>query len=312
MEAFGEGFDAEALSQRMRKGQMEITFRWQRLGWRTRMHIRHFTKELVGHIGLIIVSICFFFPFYWMVTTSLKPDAEIFSLPPTLWPSQLVWSNYPNALSYIPFFTYLWNTAYITVFNVAATVISCAIVAYGFSHIEWPGRDQIFVVLLSTMMIPYHVTLIPTYVIFHWIGWVNSFNALTWPAWFGNPFFIFLLRQFFLSIPRELSDAARIDGANEWDIFTRLIVPLSVPALATTALFTFMFTWNDFLGPLIFLNDQDKYTLALGIYGYLKQHGAEWAYLMSAAVVMTLPVIVVFFFTQRTFIQGITLTGLKE
>ena len=171
---------------------------------------------------------------------------------------------------------------------------------------------MLVLVLLSTMMIPYHVTLIPTYLNFRWIGWINSFNALTWPAWLGSPIDIFLLRQFSLSIAKVLSDAARIDGANEWHIFWRVIAPLSVPALATTARFTFMFIWNDFLRPLIFLNDQEKYPLALGIYGFVQQRDAEWAYLMAAATVVTFPVIVVYFFTQRTFIQTITLTGLKE
>ncbi len=184
--------------------------------------------------------------------------------------------------------------------------------AYGFSRLEWPGRDLFFVVTLATMMLPYPVTLVPTFIVFKWLHWIGTFNPLTWPNFTGNPFFIFLLRQFFMTIPAELSDSARIDGAGELRVFWRIILPLSRPALITTALFTFMNNWNDFLNPLIYLTDQSTYTLALGMQKFVGYHSAECGPLMAAAVVMSLPVIVLFFLAQRAFIEGITLTGIKE
>jgi multiple sugar transport system permease protein len=206
---------------------------------------------------------------------------------------------------------YLRNTLYIALFNVAGTLISCSLVAYGFARIRWPGRNALFFVLIATLMIPYQVTLIPTFLIFRQIGWVGSFNALTWPSLTGSAFFIFLLRQFYLTIPQELSAAAKIDGASEFQIYRRIILPLSKPALAAVALFTFNANWNDLLGPLIYLNDESHYTLALGLYGFLSRVRTEWGMLMAASTVMVTPIIVLFFLTQRTFIQGITLTGIK-
>ena len=268
-------------------------------------------RTILPHIALIALGLVFACPFIWLVSTSLKPDRQIFLMPPQWIPDPIMWSNYTRALNYIPFLLYLRNTLYIATFNVIATLISCTLVAYGFARIEWPGRNFLFVVLVSTLMIPYHVTLIPTFLIFREIGWVGSFNALTWPTLTGTAFYIFLLRQFYLTIPQELSAAAKIDGASEFQIYARIILPLSKPAMAAVALFTFLANWNDFLGPLIYLNDKSHYTLAIGMAGFYGQHGAEWALLMAAATVMVLPIIVLFFFTQRTFIQGITLTGLK-
>jgi multiple sugar transport system permease protein len=263
------------------------------------------------HGLLVVVGLTFFLPFFWLISTSLKNDTQLFHFPPIWIPWPLKWSNYPKALAYIPFFTYVKNTLVISFLNVLGTVISCSLVAYSFARIPWKGRNFFFIVLLSTMMIPYQVTLIPVLIIFKHLGWVGSIKPLVVPAFFGSAFFIFLLRQFFMSIPMELSDAARIDGCSEFGIYWRVMLPLSRPAMATVMLFTFIGAWNDFLGPLIYLSDESQYTLSLGLQQFLSQHGAEWSLLMAASTVMILPIIILFFFTQRTFIQGIALTGIK-
>ncbi len=267
--------------------------------------------RIATYVALALLSALFALPFLWLLSTSLKPPAQLFRLPPEWIPDPFTWSNYPRALTAIPFFLYLKNTLYIAFFNVIATVISCSLAAYGFARIEWPGRNVLFVVLLATLMIPYSVIQIPQFLIFRNLGWIGTSNPLTWPNLFGNAFFIFLLRQFYLTIPQELSSAAKIDGASEFQIYWRIILPLAKPALAVVALFTFMNNWNDFLGPLIYLTDRESYTLAIGLYGFLSRVKTDWGALMAAATVMISPIIVLFFLTQRTFIQGITLTGIK-
>jgi multiple sugar transport system permease protein len=223
----------------------------------------------------------------------------------------LHWQNYTRAFEMMDFWLNLRNTLFICVSVVIATVISCSVVAYAFARIEWPGRDAIFILVLATMMVPYEVTLIPLFVLYKWLGWTGSFKPLIIPAFFGTPFYIFLLRQFFMGIPKDLSAAARIDGCSEFGTFLHVIVPLSKPALATTALFMFLFQWADFLNPLIFLQDDRQYTLAIALQQFQSQHESAWGPLMAMSTVITLPIIVLFFLTQRTFIQGITLTGLK-
>lgn len=224
----------------------------------------------------------------------------------------LAWSNYKRGLVFIPFFQQLRNTTIICIISVLGTVLSCSLVAYGLSKIEWKGRNTLFVIILATMMLPMQVTMIPVFAIFVRLGWVDTFLPLVIPSFLGNAFFIFLLRQFFMTIPKDLSEAARLDGCSEFDIYRRIIIPLSRPALATVGLFTFMAAWNDFLGPLIYLVDETKYTLSLGLAMFLGQYGNEYGMLMAVSTVVTIPIIVLFFFTQRTFIQGITMTGLKQ
>ncbi len=272
---------------------------------------RQWRRRLFGHLLLIVLGAVFTIPFFWLISTSLKPPEQLFKLPPEWIPNPFLWSNYLRATTFIPFFQYFGNTLYITIFNVIASLISCSLVAYGFARIQWPGRDGLFMILISTLMIPGAVTLIPTFIIFRNLGWIGTPNPLTWPAFTGNAFYIFLLRQFFLTIPRELSSAAKIDGASELQIYWRIIIPLSRAALAAVALFTFMANWNDFLGPLIYLSDKSQFTLAIGLYGFLSRVRTEWGLLMAASTIMISPVIVLFFFTQRTFIQGITMTGIK-
>jgi multiple sugar transport system permease protein len=265
----------------------------------------------VSHIVLILLGLSFLFPFVWMLSTALKPEAQIFKWPPEWIPDQFIWSNFPEALTFVPFGSYVMNTLTICFWCVVGTCLSSSLVAYGFSRIQWPGRNILFMIMLSTMMLPYQVTMIPLFVLFKQIGWVGTFNPLIIPSFFGGAFFIFLLRQFFLTIPHELTEAAKIDGCSEFRIFWQVILPLARPALATVALFTFMNTWNDFLGPLIYLNDDTMYTVSLGLQQFIGQYGTRWGMLMAASTVATLPIIILFFFAQKTFIQGVSTTGIK-
>lgn len=264
------------------------------------------------HVILVIGALAFIFPFYWLIMTSVKTNAELFIWPPTLFPRTIELHHYADALNEVPIIRYLANTAYLTVLNVVGVLLSCSLVAYGFARYEVPGSRILFVALLATMMLPYHVTMIPMFLIFRQLGWVDTFRPLWVPAFFGNAFFIFLLRQFFRSIPTELFDAARIDGSSEFGQYWRIMLPLSKPALTTVAIFQFQFTWNDFLNPLIYINTQSKKTIALGLQDFYKsQTTVEWQQLMAASVIMVVPVVLVFFFLQRYFIEGIALTGLK-
>ncbi|MCC6489168.1 MAG: carbohydrate ABC transporter permease [Candidatus Hydrogenedentes bacterium] len=223
----------------------------------------------------------------------------------------LHWQNYVEAFQIINFPRSLKNSLFVCFSVVIGTLMSCSLVAYSFSRIEWPGRNFCFVLVLATMMIPYQVMLIPLFVLYKNLGWTGSFKPLIMPAFLGTPFYIFLLRQFFMGIPQDLSAAARIDGCSEFGIYARIVLPLSKPALATTALFTFLFEWGDFLNPLVFLQDDRQYTLALALQQFQSQHESLWGPLMAMSTVITLPIILLFFLTQKTFIQGITLTGLK-
>jgi multiple sugar transport system permease protein len=283
------------------------------------MKVKSPAAHALIHVVLVIGSTVCLIPLLWMISTSLKPITETMQLPPTWIPSRVLWTNFRDAvmygseeLGYIPFLEYARNTLYIATLAVTGTVVSNALVAYGFSRIDWKGRELLFRLTLATMMIPFPVLMVPTYGVFKELGWIGTFRPLWAPAWFAGAFNIFLLRQFFLTIPQELQDAARVDGASEFSIFTRVVLPLARPALAVVALFTFMAVWNDFLGPLIYLQDQRNFTLALGLQFYQSQHGGtQWNLLMAASTIMVAPIIILFFFTQRTFIEGITLTGVK-
>jgi multiple sugar transport system permease protein len=271
------------------------------------------------HTTLIVLGLAFVSPLLWMILTAIKPIQETMTSPPTFLPSKALWGNFPAAitygskeLGYIPFLVYGRNTLLITVLSVTGAVCSNALVAYAFARLKWPGRDFLFSVTLATMMIPFPVLMVPTFALFKWLGWVGTFRPLWVPAFFGSAFSIFLLRQFFRTIPMELSEAAKIDGCSEWRIFSDVLLPLAKPALAVVALFTFMGTWNDFLGPLIYLSDQETFTLSLGLQAYQSQHGGtQWNLLMAAATVVILPVLLVFFFAQKVFIQGIATSGIK-
>lgn len=272
---------------------------------------RDVVPGIVVHVLATIGGLFFLFPFLWMILTSLKSLPEISQVPPTFLPQALDLSSYPRALTTIPFMLYLRNTLIICLAVIVGKLLSCTLPAYGFSRLRWPGRDLVFYVVLATMMLPYQVTMIPLFVIFTKLHWLNSYWPLVAPAYLGDAFFIFLLRQFFLTIPPDLSDAARVDGARELQIFWWIVLPLAVPALATVALFSFMNSYTDFLTPLIYLNNDRLWTLSLGMTGYVSRNGADWSGLMAAAVLFTLPMIVLFFLSQRAFIQGITMSGLK-
>jgi len=274
--------------------------------------VRSTAATVLKYLVLTFFALFFVVPAWWMITTSLKTIQEVFVYPPTLWPKQVIWSNYPDALKLIPFLLYLRNTLIITVPNLVGTLVASSLAAYGFSRVRWPGRNVVFVLVLSTMMLPYHVTMIPLYVLFiRGLDWGNTFWPLIVPGLFGSAFDIFLLRQFFMTIPMELSDAARIDGCSHTGIFLRIILPLAKPALATVGIFSFLWAWNWFVGPLLYLNRERLWTLALGLQAYRSAHAVGWNYMMAAATVFTVPIIVLFFFAQRTFIQGITMTGIK-
>jgi multiple sugar transport system permease protein len=271
---------------------------------------------LLSHAGLIGGSLIMLIPLYWMLITSLKTLRAVNEFPPSWVPNPVVLGNYAEALSVFPFWLYLTNTLIIVLGVIGGNLISCSLVAYAFAKLEAPGKSLLFGILLATLMLPEHVTLIPVYILFQRLGWIDTFLPLIVPSWFArSAFSVFLLRQFFLTLPRELSDAARIDGASHLTILTRIVVPLSKPALAAIAVFSFMGVWNDFLHPVIYLNSEAKFTLALGLLaliGQSRESGAvEWQLVMAATTVMMLPVVVVFFLAQRHFIQGIALTGLK-
>lgn len=273
---------------------------------------RPWVKAVLTHAVLIAFGCLFILPFYWLVSTSVKPDADIFKIPPVWIPSPIHWENYPKAVEYIPFLRYTFNTLRICTVNVAGIVLSCSLVAYSLAKIKWKGRDVVFYSLIATMLLPSQVTMLPSFMIFKWLGWIGTILPLTVPAFCGTAFSIFLLRQFFMTIPNELSDAARIDGCNELQIYWKIVMPLAKPALATISLFAFVGSWNDFIGPLLYLNDDRTYTLSLGLQSFMSQHGAEWGMLMAASTLMALPIVVLFFLAQKTFIRGIATTGSKE
>jgi multiple sugar transport system permease protein len=256
-------------------------------------------------------SVLFLLPLFWMISSSLKPNYQVLEVPPRWLPNPIQWSNYSEALTYVPFGRFVINTFVIAALTIVGHMLSCTVVAYGFARLRAPGKETLFIVLLATMMLPYPVTMIPIYVGFKAIGWINTFFPLIVPAFFGNPFYIFLLRQFFMTIPPDLEEAARIDGANTLQTIWHVILPVVRPAMATVAIFTFQEAWRDFLPPLIYLHDQSKYTVSLGLSFFRSNYDIRWSYLMAASLVTMLPVVVVFFVAQKSFIEGITLTGIK-
>ena len=276
-------------------------------------------RRVLTHVVLLALCVPFAMPLVWMLSTSLKTHAQIFPREGesktlsfhSLLPDPVEWSNYPKALKTVPFGTYLQNTLFLCAMNVIGAVFSSAVVAYGFARLKFPGRDALFLVMISTMALPGQVTMIPVFAMFRMLGWYGTFLPLFVRSFFGNPFYVFLLRQFFRTIPEDLAEAARIDGAGEWRIFSRIMLPLAKPALAVVALFQFLGTWNDFFGPLLYINDPSRYTLAYGLQQFMSSYGGKWAQLMAAACVFTVPIILLFFLAQKTFIQGISTTGGK-
>ena len=278
---------------------------WQRKSF------QRIVRGIFAYIFLLVGSTLFILPLLWMFSTSLKPDVEVFEFPPRFLPTSWDWNNYYLAWTALPFTRYLLNTCIVTFSNVLGNLISCSLAAYGFARLRARGSNVLFLLVLATMMVPFQVTLIPTFILFSKLGWVNTLLPLTVPAWFGWAFSIFLLRQFFMGLPRELDDAARIDGCSYFRIYWNIILPLSKPALATIAIFGFIGNWNNFLGPLVYINKQELYTLALGLNLFRGQYVTYYNQLMAVSILSLAPILIIFFFTQKTFIRGIALTGIK-
>lgn len=271
-------------------------------------------------IALLLICVGFILPFVWMLSTSLKTLETAMSMPPQWVPKPMVPQNYSTVLAdkKLDFPLLAHNTLMVAVLTVLGTTISSAIVAYGFAKVNFKGRGALFAVMLATMMIPFPVVMVSLFTIFRWLGdhtplqFLGTLRPLWLPAWFGSAFNIFLLRQFFMTIPDELSEAATVDGCSEWGIFRHIVLPLSRSALVVVALFTFMGSWNDFIGPLVYIQHPGQYTLALGLQAFQSQHGGtQWNLLMAASLLVIMPIIILFFLAQKTFIQGIATTGLK-
>lgn len=271
---------------------------------------RRFLTSVGTHAMLIATSIMFLLPMVFVVATALMTDRQ--SVTRAIWPHPFVWGNFSSVFNRIPFVRYTWNTTQIAVLSTVGVVISSIPVAYALSRMRWRGRQAAFILVLATLMLPFQVTVVPLYVLFVRLDWINTLKPLIVPSFFGDAFSIFLLRQFFLTIPDELSDAARVDGASEWQIMTRVVVPLAKPAIAAIALFNFLYNWNDFFGPLLYVVTNSKlWTLGLGLSEFRTAHHVEWNLTMAASLLFMLPVIVLFFLAQRVFVEGVTLTGVK-
>ncbi|MBI3961034.1 MAG: carbohydrate ABC transporter permease [Chloroflexi bacterium] len=265
----------------------------------------------LGYIILTVVGIALALPLVWLVSTSLKTGAQTFIMPPKWIPEPFIWENYPEAFRAVPFDKYFWNTAQIVVFATLGTLFTASMAAFAFARLRFPYREQIFLLVLSTIMLPSIVTLIPTFIVFRWLKWINTLLPLIVPLWMGGGAFnVFLFRQFFMTIPYELDEAARIDGASNYRIYWTIILPLSKPVVATIAVFSFIHHWNDFFQPLIYLQNPQKWTMAIGLLGFKDLYSTSWNLMMAASTAMLLPLLVIFFFAQRYFVGGIQMSGL--
>jgi multiple sugar transport system permease protein len=273
---------------------------------------RKIGASALKHIVLIAVGAMFALPLAWMVLTSFKSASQTLTFPVVWWPHPFLWNNYPHVLSSLPFGRFFLNTFVYCAVTIVGVCISSSLVAYGFSRLRWRGRNGLFYVMLMTLLLPFVCTLIPLFILYKHVGWIGTYLPLEVPTFFGSSVFsTFLLRQFFMTIPQSLSDAARMDGANEFYIFSRIVLPLAKPAMATVILFQFIYCWNDFIGPLIYISNDSSYPLSLGLDLILGDYSTNWSWVMAAASAATVPIVILFFLTQRTFIQGIALTGTK-
>jgi len=281
--------------------------------WWKRKSIGRRIRLVVATILILIGAFALMVPLAWMISTSLKADGEVFLVPIRWIPKKILWSNFPAAITFIPFLHYYLNSIKVAILVVLGAVLSASLVAFAFARLRVPGKNIMFVILLSTLMLPQEVTLVPVYLLFKTLGWLDSYRPLIVPYWFGgSAFYIFLLRQFFMTLPTELDDAAKIDGATLFDIYWRIVLPLSKPALATVAIFSFFDSWNDFRSPLIYLNTTDLYTIPMALRLYMSAlANTHWNYLMAATLLSVIPPLVIFFTSQRYFVQGAVLTGLK-
>ncbi|MEZ4713182.1 MAG: carbohydrate ABC transporter permease [Caldilineaceae bacterium] len=279
----------------------------------SRVRPRKMGQAILRQLMLFLVALFFLIPFWWLLVSSLKPVDQILTTPPRWWPDPIMWQNYTTALTSpaFPFITLLFNTIYYAGLSTLGTVISSAVVAYAFARMKFWGRDTLFGITLATLLLPAVVTLIPTYILFQRLGWVGTYAPLIVPHFFGGAFNIFLLRQFMLTIPLDLTDAARVDGAGDFTILWRVLAPLIQPALLVVAIFHFMYAWNDFLGPLLYMDDASKYPLVIGLYAFRTRAALKCDLLTAASMAVTFPLLILFFAAQRYFIEGVTLTGIK-
>ncbi len=274
--------------------------------------MRHNRPPRLAYLWLLLVTALMIGPLAWMVLTSLKTCEQLTTDPFSWWPQPWRWENYVEAVTAIPFVRYLANSLLLCLGSVAGTLVSCSLVAYGFARVRWPGRDLVFALLIATMLLPWQVTMVPRFLVIRELGLYDSLAALIVPKFLGEAFYIFLLRQFFLTVPQEMIDAARVDGCSELGVLVRVMLPLARPALATVALLEFVAAWNDYGGPLLYLNDPQRFPLAYGLEQFVSAHSSEMNLLLAAATLFTLPIVVLFLLAQRTFVRGITTTGLKE
>jgi multiple sugar transport system permease protein len=278
---------------------------------RQRKPFSYYLARTLQYLVMIVLSAIFLIPFVWLVSTSLKEQGQVFAYPPVWIPDPIMWSNYAEALQRAPLLLWLRNTAFITVMTIIGNVVTSSIVAFGFARLRFPGRNVLFVLLLSTMMLPDIVMLIPRFIMFRAINWTDSFLPLIVPAFFGGGAYnVFLVRQFYLTIPTDFDEAARLDGASNWAIWRRILVPLSTPVLIAVAIFSFVHHWNDFMNPLIYLFSEDKKTLALGLRAFINPMDASWQISMAASMFLVIPILMIFFFGQRFFIKGVVMTGI--
>jgi len=279
---------------------------------RSRRRLRRLGASATKHVVLIVLSCMFGLPLLWMVLTSFKTAQQALTLPVVWWPHPFLAGNYPQLFAALPYFRFFLNTFEYAGITIVGVCVSSSLVAYGFARLKWPGRDALFYVMLMTLILPFVCTLIPLFIMYKHFGWIGGYLPLEVPTFFGSSIFsTFLLRQFFMTIPESLSEAARIDGASEFYIYRRIILPLAKPALATVILFQFIYCWNDYLGPLIYISNENSYPLSLGLGLILGDYTTNWSWVMAGATAATAPIVILFFLTQRTFIQGIALTGTK-
>jgi multiple sugar transport system permease protein len=279
---------------------------------KNRESFRHLcATKILPRIVLVVMCACFFLPFYQMLITSLKTTEELNAYPPTFWPRVFVWGNYAAAIQYIPFMRFTLNSVILAIGVTIGAVMSNSLIAYGFARIQWAGRDLIFFIAIITIFIPFPVTIVALFDIFAKIGWVNTYFPLIVPAFFGSGMYIFLMRQFLMELPKEISEAARIDGANEAQTFLQIILPLMKPSIAVVAIFAGVACWNDFLTPLLFLNTEELYPLSIGLQFFRSEHNVAYSLLMAASAMVVFPVIVLFLAFQRFFIEGVTVGSVK-
>ncbi len=272
---------------------------------------RHFLGQALAHFVMISLSIIFMIPIIWMLSTSLKGRWEIFAWPPQWIPETLHWENYTDAFTKYPLGRYMLNSSFLVAANIAGEMISVPLVAYGFARLRFPGKRILFVMMLATMMIPGHIKLIPLFAVYNKLGMIDTYWPLILPAFFGNPFLIFLMTQYMKTIPFDLDEAARIDGAGTWGILYRVILPLCKPPLTILAVYTFLWTWNEFLHPLIYLNDFDSFPIQVGLAFFKGRYGVEWNLFMAATLISIAPILILYFFLQKQLIGGISSVGLK-